>query len=60
MKNINWKIQCVEQRLRMQEPNIHLIEEMAKKLDVTYDDLAQDSKKILSSIWGQDSKNAQI
>ncbi|KAK6744895.1 hypothetical protein RB195_011547 [Necator americanus] len=54
MKNINWKIQLVEQRLRLQEPNVHLIAQMAKNMKVSFDDVGQDSERILSRIWGQD------
>ncbi|EYC06622.1 hypothetical protein Y032_0074g805 [Ancylostoma ceylanicum] len=59
LKNINWKIQLVEQRLRLQEPNVNLIERMAAQMNVTVEEVGEDSQTILNKIWDDRSKEKE-
>ncbi|VDL64882.1 unnamed protein product [Nippostrongylus brasiliensis] len=49
--SVNYRIELVERRLRLQEPNVHLIEQMAKKIKVSCEDVNRDATKVFSEIW---------
>ncbi|KJH48941.1 hypothetical protein DICVIV_04911 [Dictyocaulus viviparus] len=44
-------IQLVEQRLRMQDPSVHLMEKVAKQLNIPYDGLGGYSTKLFNIMW---------
>lgn len=51
MKSINYRIQLVERRLRLQEPSVHLIEQVARKMNMSYEEMGGDSLQVLNEIW---------